>query len=103
MIILLGVVIYCLKKEKRPVTPTTGPGDNVKRVLWSRSNTTIVQPLDITKTSVPPGEVVQTNIFDLTLPTADGKANLLPPLSSKLPPPVPQPPKTIGGNFGQNA
>jgi hypothetical protein len=97
LIILIVIIVYCLMKDKRPVTPTPGSGDNVKRVLWSRSNTTIVQPLDITKTSVPPGSVVQTNIFDLELPTAEGKANLLPPLSSKLQPP----PKAIsfGGNI----
>jgi hypothetical protein len=59
LIVLMVVIVCCLMKDKRPVTPTSGSGDNMKRVLWSRSNTTIVQPLYVTKTSVPPGEVVQ--------------------------------------------
>lgn len=87
LIVIVVIVIICYMKSKRPGSPREGPPDQVKRVLWSRSNTTMVQPIDVTKTTVQPGEVVQTNIFDLNLPMGEGKANLLPPLSSKLAPP----------------
>lgn len=97
-IVLAAVVIIavcCWKKSKRP---NSTDSENVqKRVLWSRANTTLVRPVspEINKSGLPPGTVVQTNIFDLDLPTSGGKANLLPPLSppvsSVLYPPTKQP------------
>ena len=82
LIALVVVLIFCWKKHKRP-----GSSDSdgiTKRVLWSRANTTVVRPLDINKEKLPPGSVVQTNIFDLDLPTSGGKANLLPPLTPPM-------------------
>lgn len=81
LLILIIIAVCWYLKSKRPVSPP-GMGDPVKRVLWSRTNTTMVQPIE--KSSIPPGEVIQTNIFDMELPVATEKANRLPPLSSKL-------------------
>ncbi|KAL4230138.1 hypothetical protein ACF0H5_010523 [Mactra antiquata] len=85
LLILLLVLIICLvkKKKKRPKSAVSAES-TTKRVLWSRGSTK-VQHLDFAKTAVPPGEVIQPNIFDMDLPTGQGKANLLPPLSVRLP------------------
>ncbi|KAL4230139.1 hypothetical protein ACF0H5_010524 [Mactra antiquata] len=84
LLILLLVLIICLVKKKKRPKSAVSTESTAKRVLWSRGGTK-VQKIDLTKTDVPPGEVIQTNIFDMDLPTGQGKANLLPPISAKLP------------------
>ena len=84
LLILLILLLVCLlKREKRSVEPENEHSENEKRTPGSNTQ--------VTKSNVPSGEIVETNIFDLELPTAVKKANLLPPLSSNFSPPTPAP------------
>jgi hypothetical protein len=82
LIIVIVIFLVCFVK-KSGSSSVPGSASVTNRKLWSRSNT-IVEP--ITTKDALPGEVVQTNIFDMDLPPAEGKANQLPPLSKSLAP-----------------
>lgn len=82
LIVIIVIVVICF--VKKPTSSTTPREDHVtNRILWSRANT-VVEP--ISTKAAPPGEVVQTNIFDMKLPAADGKGGQLPPLGESLTP-----------------